>query len=347
MLLRDSNLFLVSQKKSICTRRKDTQKRMDRATPHYSPEFVECGGHRAVAEALNEGQCAAWRQVIAHFAPGAPHAAAAIFLPLYVYCRNERTACTEAGSARRSEASPPRHTWSLTPLTSGRDFEAAARRLVTKRTLRGALLQHAPTDVDRVHDALSVLARRRQLHGDRKPPVTLLLRLVMVFPDESSHVNVVLVRNDTADLFEPKTQSHDTHDTARHPFGTLRTHVGALLARHGVRLHDAGSQEGVADTATFGPLQTDDDLCQTWTAAYVKEWACHPTETHDELLHRLRSPPPCDRLCRVLRFSQEVYHSVPFERVSRRGGRLETLAERRASTSRSFHARPGPCGLKD
>lgn len=265
---------------------------------HFSPDFVALGGHRAVAEALNEGQCDALCRVLSHLVP----ASTVECVPLFVYCT--RT----AGS------------WLLTSLASASACEESVQALVRKRALREALLRHAPADVERVRRLLSA------------PPETLVVRLVVVFDDESSHVNAVVVRRGVADLFEPK---GTVHDTPTRPFATLRAAIRDVLGVHGVKLHDP-------PVGTV--LQTDDDLCQTWVAAYVAECVRRPHASPTALRRRLRPSPTCDRLCFLLRFSEEVYTSVPFCEATRRGRRIRTLAERRASTSRHFGADPRPCG---
>ena len=156
-----------------------------------------------------------------------------------------------------------------------------------------------------------------------------------------------------ADLFEPRMRWEE--DTEERPFASVRAAVEEqLLAPHRVRLaspppakggcgggkREAGRRAGrCADER----LQTDDDLCQTWVAAYVAERA--KGEGHAEAVRRLQpSSPNCDRLCALLRFSERVYEAVPFPAPRRRGnGEESTLAERKATTTRPFAGSPGAC----
>lgn len=262
---------------------------------HFSDHFVSKGGHRAVAEALNEGGCDALLHVAAHYAPHAK----AVCVPVFAFCRWDTQ-------------------WRITSLASAEAFEQDAHNLITSHRLRNALLSHATADLARAHRALASAS-------------TVILRLVLVFPDESSHVNAVVVRGAHADLFEPRMC---TEDTRSRPFATVRRAVQGMLAAHGIRLED---------NAAPCRLQTDDDLCQTWVAAYVKECVSDPAASFQTICHRLQSPKGCDRLCTLLRFSESVYTTVPFRKSDRRGVRLQTLAERHATTSRCFSADPRSC----
>ena len=264
---------------------------------HYSTPFVARGGHRAVAEALNEGQCDALRDVVRELAPDA---GAMRFLPLYVFC-----VLAPSG-------------WRLSSLASSAALRADLRALVRRRALRESLLGHAPDDLDRARAALA--------DDDRSP---LVLRLVTVFGDESSHVNAVVVGRGEAELFEPK---GGAADTPQRPFGAVRRAVRELLAAHGRTL---------APSPPRRRLQAGDDLCQTWVAAYVVERARGATP--EAAARRLESGPGCDRLCALLRFSEAVYRRVAFAEETRRGRRHATLAARGATTSRPFGASPGPC----
>lgn len=279
---------------------------------HFDPGFVSRGAHRAVAEALNEGGCDALARVVGHFAPGA----SVECVPLFVYC------------TRRSGA------WELTSVEGAAAFERDARRLIRSRKLRAQLLEHAAADAERANEALRGASAARML----------VLRVTLVFDDESSHVNAVAVRGRCAHHFEPKLARRDTLDR---PFGSVHELLKRTLARRGV--------------ATFYPttpaalvLQTDDDdLCQTWVAAYVVEMArakdaLLPSGDADAKIVRVlwrlaKATPRCDRLCTVLRFSQRVHDEVGFQRASRRGTRIQTLAESHATTTRTFSASPRPC----
>lgn len=267
---------------------------------HYCPTFVRTGGHRAVAEALNDGQCDALRRLVAQTS-----GVDVVCVPLYVFATVRGT------------------DWQLTSLRSEAAFGDSAKSLITSRALREALLTHAGADLARAHDALA----RRSTH------VPVVLRLVVVFADQSSHVNAVVVRGTSAELFEPKMRSRDT---PTHPFGSVRTAVDALLKDHGAVL--------LRDVPSSLTLQTDDDLCQTWVAMFVVERLQRPTDSYEDVVRSLQTP-SCDRLCRLLRFSEFVYFHVPFPRTSRRGARLETLSARRATTSRIFSADPGACSV--
>ena len=103
--------------------------------PHYSPAFAAAGGHRAVAEALNDGQCDALERVLARW--GGEDAAATRCVPLFVY------ASRDGGG------------WALTSLASADAFDASASRLVRRRALRASLRAHGGEDVRRAHAALS------------------------------------------------------------------------------------------------------------------------------------------------------------------------------------------------
>ena len=283
---------------------------------HYSPSFVERGGHRAVAEALNDGQCDALRRVVD--ASGAGSAGMGECVPLFVYA-------TRGGGGTSAEEG-----WSLTSLASADAFDASASAMVRRRGLRAALREHGGEDVRRAHAAL---ASRGKGKGEER----VVVRLVVVFEDESSHVNALVVGGGVADLFEPRMRWEDTKER---PFGSVRAAVAKqLLSPHGVRL--APPAHGNADTEA--ELQTDDDLCQTWVAGYVAGRA--KGKGHAEAVRELRPPcPGCDRLCALLRFSEEVYERVPFP-TPRRGGATEaTLAARKATTTRPFAGSPGERG---
>lgn len=274
---------------------------------HYSSGFVNVGGHRAVAEALNEGQAGALRRVVDRFVGGS----APRVIPLHVYA--------ERDAAKR---------WRVTSLRSPEEWEANLRAMVRKRTLREALLRHGGDEVERAH---------RALQRQAADPTPLVVRLVIVLGDESSHVNAIVVQGGDVEveLFEPKLLSEDTPSR---PFGTVRAEVAAgLCAAHGMRL-------SAAPSLPFA-LQVDDDLCQTWVAMYVVERLRTPAARFDDVLRRLGpATSQCDRLCAVLRFAQRVYAEVPFPRATRRGTIIETLSKRRRTTSRHFRADPTPCG---
>ena len=96
---------------------------------HYSPSFVERGGHRAVAEALNDGQCDALRRVVD--ASGAGSAGMGECVPLFVYA-------TRGGGGTSAEEG-----WSLTSLASADAFDASnvgAKGVVCAQLSIGALL---------------------------------------------------------------------------------------------------------------------------------------------------------------------------------------------------------------
>lgn len=274
---------------------------------HYSQDFVAKGGHRAVAEQLNAGACGALRRVVSHMTPETPERTAdgILCIPLFVY----------AHKASVDGA------WELTSTSSGGAFTRDAKRLIRKRALREALLAHAAADVDRVHSVL----------GGRLPNLV-VIRLVIVFADESSHVNVVVIRRRAAEHFEPKMM---TRDTAAAPFATVRSELRRMLEEHGIRVH--------APPTFTRTLQTTDDLCQTWVAAYVLECVRRPQMNAHDILKRLRPCETCDSLCALLLLSEEIFRTVPFPEVTRRGTRFRTLADRSATTSRNFYARPGRC----
>ena len=301
---------------------------------HYSADFVAAGGHRAVAEALNEGQSGSLRRVVDRFVGGS---VPVVCMPLHVY----------------AERSAEEKKWHITSLRSPEEWEASLRRLARRRSLREALLRHGGAELERVHRALE-----RQT-----PHITLVVRLVVVLGDESSHVNALVVRGGEAELFEPKLH---TEDTPCRPFGAVRAAVASeLCGAHTLRLSPAQSPaqshaqslarslaQSLAQSLAHPPartprlvLQTDDDLCQTWIAMYVVERLRTPTASFDDVLRRLApSEAGCDRLCAVLRFSRLVYTEVPFPRTTRRGTTIETLAKRCTTTSRHFSADPAPCG---
>ena len=278
----------------------------ERIERHYSSAFVGRGGHRAVAEVLNEGQCDALVRILRH---SSPVAIGVTCVPLFVYaCR--------VGDA------PGACRWSLTAMDSAESFVVSARKLIRKRELRESLLRHGADDVARVHHALA----------SRGEDETIVVRLTIVLSDESSHVNALIIRGSRAELFEPKMQFRDTECR---PYGSVRTQATHMVRLYGVALE--------VPPRTSLVLQTNDDLCQTWVAAYVKERVCDMAAPQSSILSRLRPNASCDRLCALLRFSEWVYESVPFPRRSRRGETCDTLAAVRKTTSRSFRASPRPC----
>jgi hypothetical protein len=263
---------------------------------HYDTAFVRRRGPEAVAEALNAGGCGALRRV-AEACAGRPLAATR-FLPLYVACA-------------RVDGE-----WRVTSVRSAEAYAHDLRALVRKRTCRDALLTHAVDDLRAVHAALA------------SSPPSLVVRVTIVFADETSHVNALVVdRTSTATLFEPRQL---TRDTPTHPCAALRrAHAQQLLSPHGLRLAPA--------LARPPTLQLRDDLCQTWVAAYVARRLAEGTD------ERALARRGCDPLCVLLQFSEWVYRTVPFPRTTRRGVRLETLAARNATTPRHFRVAPGPC----
>lgn len=272
---------------------------------HYSADFVASGGHRAVAEALNEGQCPALRRVVD---ATLGERSDVLYLPLHVFAVRQGTK------------------WNVTSLRSRSRWEADVHTLVRRRSLREALLTHGGAEVERVHRAVA----HETAHS------VVVVRLVVVFADESSHVNAFLVRRGApTELFEPKMT---THDTPARPFGAVRTAVAEQLCKpHGLIAPMASTSKDLV-------LQTTDDLCQTWVAMYVVERLRCPSRSFGDVLRLLSAAPPCDRLCAVLQFSHHVYTDVPFPRTTRRGTSVETLSKRRATTSRGFFADPRPCG---
>lgn len=281
---------------------------------HYSSSFVASGGAQVVAEVLNHGGCDALLRVVWYFSP---HALLSC-LPVFMFAARD----TNKNHTNAAQ-------WKLTSTHSGAAWTVDARALIRKRSLRDTLLSHAAVDLDRVHDALARAA------SNGRTAAVIVLRLVIVFADESSHVNAVIVRGKTADLFEPKLT---TTDTTTRPFGAVRAAVRRMLHVHGIVLRDPPHPLAVPRR-----LQTTDDLCQTWVAAYVKEQMLDLSAAPTVVLRRLRPHETCDPLCALLRFSEEVFHSVPFKETSRRGVRVRTLAERCATTSRFFSVDPTPC----
>ena len=270
---------------------------------HYSRAFVEAGGHHSVAETLNQGACDAMSRVVAELASAAPP----VCVPLFIYAHRD----TATG------------TWELTSLLSAETFCTDARRLIRKRTLLQSLLLHAPQDITNARNLLA---------ATRSAKTILVIRLVIVFADESSHVNVVVIRRHIADHFEPKMGFCDTETR---PFASVRDAVARMLVSHDIQLHPPPQAPPT--------LQTVDDLCQTWVVAYVVECVRTPNSSAQDIVSRLKSPKGCDRLCTLLRFSEQVYLHVQFVRTTRRGKQFLTLADRRFSTSRHFSAHPRVC----
>ena len=275
---------------------------------HYSTEFLARGGHRAVAEVLNEKQCEALRCIVKHF------------------CSDSRIACLPLHVCAMRVSNG----WSVSSLKSADEWESSVRKSVRRRSLKHALLRHGGAEVHRVHEVLACRGAA--------PP--LVVRLTIVFEDESSHVNalVFMWRSGVlcAELFEPKVSGVDTTTT---PFATLRHVINTDLCH----LYNASLPVMVPSTTLV--LQTNDDLCQTWVALYVVERLKTPLASQEEVLRRMCSSrtPGCDRLCALMQFSEQVYNFVPFRWVTRRGECFDTLLNRRFSTSRNFRATGAAC----
>lgn len=267
---------------------------------HYDNDFVRTGKYAAVAEELNAGGCRALRCVAEAFAGDDAHT---VFIPLFAVCTRDASG-----------------TWRIASLTSPDAFARDVASMIRRRVYRDALLSHAVEDLSRVWKALR----------NRTECSVIVVRISIVFGDESSHVNALIVRGDTATLFEPRQL---VVDTKVHPCKTLRNAVAEqLLCPLGIRLSPAPRP---APT-----LQTRDDLCQTWVAAFV----AHSLAGSASPVGALASARGCDPLCSILRFSEWVYNSVPFPRMTRRGVLCATLMQRIARTSRHFEASPRRCG---
>lgn len=310
--------------------------------------FVHRNLHAAVAEKLNEGGgTSGIDDVLRHWSSRSrppPH-----ILPLYMYCSQ----CSQSKDAT---------SWEITRPASLEVYRNDMKRLVKSHSLRRMMSEHVFKQYEVVRKELEGRQRAPRRDSRDSQQHILIIRLTLVFADETSHANVLLIdprlpQTSCCHLFEPQMPvGMCTKDTSLKPFLSIRTLLTDWLASFGLGMSNA--KEARTATTRMPPLQQDDDLCQTWCVAWCVAYTnqmrtnavkveVDKTNTVDSfafLSHGLRQvltssvPKHKDEL--ILRFSMAIYKRVPFKHHKRHGVVVQTLEQANATSTRAFAPPP-------